>query len=135
INGHFLRNFRSDRHRPWRVDLSAERGEDADPPVAEVVDDALDDDGAVVGNRSRRRVLIFEILKEIARRELVEVVLLHEALDRVLRFGFMHFTNGASDCHAERYGGLLAIGPPARLLSRLSRCRTPQLALLIALFS
>src|SRR5206468_3758999 len=43
-------HLRRDRHRPRRVDAAAERREDADAPVAEVVENALDDDGAIVGN-------------------------------------------------------------------------------------
>ena len=42
-----------DRHRPGRVHAAAERREDADAPVADLVAEALDDDRAV--GRARRR--------------------------------------------------------------------------------
>ena len=41
------------RHGPRRVHLGAERREHADPPVADLVAEALDHDGAVVGHRRR----------------------------------------------------------------------------------
>ena len=42
-----------DRHRPRRVHRRAERAEDADPPVADLVAEPLDHDRAVVGHRHR----------------------------------------------------------------------------------
>ena len=41
-----------DRDRPWRVHPRAERREDADAPIADLVAEALDDDRAVVGHRA-----------------------------------------------------------------------------------
>jgi hypothetical protein len=39
-----------DGHGPWRVHRRAERREQAHPPVADLVAEALDHDGAVVGH-------------------------------------------------------------------------------------
>ena len=43
------------RHRPRRVDAPAERRQDADPPVADLVAEPLDDDGAVGRQRAELR--------------------------------------------------------------------------------
>src|SRR5258708_7211877 len=48
-----------------RVPLPAERGEEADPPVADLVEVALDDDRAVVGDRAGGGHLIAQVLEEI----------------------------------------------------------------------
>ena len=48
-------------HRPRRVDLGAEGREDADPPVADLVAEAFDDDGAIVGHDPGRLGLLVEI--------------------------------------------------------------------------
>ena len=46
--------------------------QDAHPPVAELVGEPFDHHGAVVGERSRRGALIFEVRDEVLCRELVE---------------------------------------------------------------
>ena len=50
-----------DRERPRRVHAGAERREDADAPVADLVGEALDHDGAVVGDRAGRLGLLVEV--------------------------------------------------------------------------
>ena len=74
-----LAHHRADRHRPRRVHLAAERREHAHAPVADLVEVALDDDRAVVGHRAGGRVLVGEVLEQVARGALVEVVLLDRA--------------------------------------------------------
>ena len=61
-----------DRHRPRRVDRRAERREDAHPPVADLVAEALDHDGAIVGDSARALRLLVEVLDEVGRGEGVE---------------------------------------------------------------
>ena len=61
-----------DGHRPRGVDGRAERAEDADPPVADLVAEALDDDRAVVGHDAGGLGLLVEVLEQVARRQLVE---------------------------------------------------------------
>ena len=53
---------RADGHGPGNVDAAAEGREDADAPVAELVAAALDDDGAVVGDRAGGCFLVGEEL-------------------------------------------------------------------------
>ena len=69
-----------DRHRPRRVHRRAERAEDADAPVADLVLEPLDDHGAVVGHRAGRLDLLGEVLREVAGGERVEVVVRHQPL-------------------------------------------------------
>ena len=54
-------------HRPRRVHLGAERREDADPPVADLVAEPLDDDRAVVGHDAGGLGLLVEVGDEVAR--------------------------------------------------------------------
>ena len=56
---------RGQRHPPRRVDPPAERGEDADAPVADLVAEPLDDDRAIGGNRAGRRLLLAEVREQI----------------------------------------------------------------------
>ena len=51
-----------------RVHLGAEGREDADPPVADLVPEALDDDRAVVGHRAGGLGLLVEVGDEVGRR-------------------------------------------------------------------
>ncbi len=67
-----------DGHRPRGVDRRAERAEDADPPVADLVAEALDDDRAVVGDDAGRLGLLVDVLQQVARRQLVEGVVVAE---------------------------------------------------------
>ena len=103
------------------MNAPAERREDADAPVAEVVEDALDDDGAVVGDRAGRLALIGQVLQEVLRRQLVEVVLLGQPLDRVGRLHRRNLAHQASDALTKRNGSLGRVGAPERHLPRLAR--------------
>ena len=68
-----------DRHRPRRVHARAERRQDADAPVADLVAEALDDDGPVGGHGAGRRLLVAEEREQVLRRLLVERVLARSA--------------------------------------------------------
>ena len=61
-------------HRPRRVHPASERGENADPPVAQLVAGPLHDQGAVVRDVSGGPGLILEVLQQILRRLLLELV-------------------------------------------------------------
>ncbi len=61
-----------DGQRPRRVHLPAEGGEHRDPPVADLVAEALDDDRAVVGDVPGRRALLAEVGQEVLDRPGVE---------------------------------------------------------------
>ena len=73
-----LAHHRADRHRPRRVHLAAERREHAHAPVPHLVEIALDDDRPIVGDGTDGRVLVGEVLEQVARGALVEVVLLDQ---------------------------------------------------------
>src|SRR5207253_453989 len=64
---------RPDGHGPRRVHPRAERREDAEAPVADLVAEALDDDGAIRRQRTRRALLLAQERNEVPLRALVEV--------------------------------------------------------------
>ena len=66
-----------DRHGPGRVDRSAERTENADPPVTDFVTESLDDDGSIVRDCTCGLDLLADIGDQVARSERVEPVVLH----------------------------------------------------------
>ena len=70
---------RGERQRPRRVHAAAERREDADAPVADLVAEALDDDRPVGRHRAGRACLLAQEREQVARRALVEVVLVARA--------------------------------------------------------
>ena len=69
-----------ERQPPGRVDTAAERREDAQPPVADLVAEALDDDRLVGGDNPGRRLLLAQVGDEVLRGAPVEVVVPREAL-------------------------------------------------------
>ncbi len=71
-----------DGHRPRRMDRRAERAQDADAPVADLVLEAFDDHGAIVRDGARRFELLVEVLPQVARGEGIEGVVRHQALVR-----------------------------------------------------
>ena len=62
----------ADRHRPGRMHPAAERRQDADAPVADLVAEALDDDRLVRGDGAGRRLLLAQEGEQVLRRPLVE---------------------------------------------------------------
>ena len=114
---------RGRRHRPRRVDAAAERREQADAPVAEIVKASLDDDGAVVGDGAGSGLVV----------EIAQQVLGRRGLSRSWRRTSRSRAAGRGNCAqlpheladgvAEFYrpSGLVAM--PERHLARLTRRR------------
>ena len=75
---------RGERERPGRVHAAAERRQHADPPVADLVAEALDDDRPVGRHGARRRLLLAEEREEVPRGERVEVVVGAQPPERLL---------------------------------------------------
>ena len=69
--------------RPGRVDAAAVGGQHAQPPVADLIAEALEHDRALGGQHARGGELLAQVRQQIARRALVEVVVALEGL-RVL---------------------------------------------------
>ncbi len=69
-----------ERQAPGRVDPAAVGREDADPPVSDLVPEALDDDRLVGGDDAGRRLLLLQIGDEVGSRPAVEVVLARQHL-------------------------------------------------------
>src|SRR6202008_4805920 len=65
-----IADVRGGGHRPRRMDAAAERRQETDAPVAELVEAALDDDGAVVRNRPGRGLAV-QVSQEVLRRRAV----------------------------------------------------------------
>ena len=72
------------RRAPTGVHPGAERREDADAPVADLVAEALDDDRPVRGHRPGRLLLLPQERHQVPRRQLVERVVGAEPLARLL---------------------------------------------------
>ena len=62
------------REGPGRVHAAAVGGQHADAPVADLVAEALDDDRAVAGHHARRRLLLAQVVEQVAGGQRVEVV-------------------------------------------------------------
>ena len=74
-----------DRERPGRVHPRAERGQDAHPPVAELVAEALDDDRPVIRDRAARGLgLLVDVGDEVPSGALVEPDVFLEAAKGVI---------------------------------------------------
>ena len=101
----------------------AERAEDADPPVADLVAEALDDDRTVVGNGARGLALLVEVLDEVGRRERIERVVVVQALGGALGGEIADLAHERSEGAAEldRPAGTVAV--PERHLAGLPRRR------------
>ena len=71
---------RLDRQRPRGVDAATERGQQRQPPVAELVAEPLDDDPLVGRQGAGRLALVLEVREQVLGRPLVEVVVLAQSL-------------------------------------------------------
>jgi hypothetical protein len=69
---------RREGQAPGGVNATAPGREDAQPPVADLVAEALDDDRLVGGDHPRRRLLLAQVRHQVLRRPPLQVVLLGE---------------------------------------------------------
>ena len=69
-----------ERHRPRGVDAPAERRQQGQPPVAELVAEAFDHDALVRRQGARDLALVLEVGEQVLGRPFVEVVVLAQAL-------------------------------------------------------
>ena len=76
-----LADPRLERERPRGVDAAAERRQQHEPPVAELVAEALDDDPPVGRQGADDLALVLEVGDEVLGRELVEVVVRLEPVE------------------------------------------------------
>ena len=74
-----LPDARLERQRPRRVDAATERRQQAEPPVAQLVAEALDDDPLVGRQCAGRLALVVEVGEQVGRGALVEVVRLAQS--------------------------------------------------------
>ena len=109
-----------DGERPRRVDPGAERRQDADAPVADLVAEALDDDRAVVRHRRGRLRLILEVADEVLRRQRVEADLGAEAFDRLRAWRRAELARERADRAAELQRAAGPVALPERHLAGLA---------------
>src|SRR6185312_4638067 len=108
---------------PRRVHARAERRQDAHAPVAELVAEALDDDGLVGGQLARRLLLLADVGDEVARGALVELVALGEPLHGLLVALAAELAHEGAERAAELERPARALAAPERHLARLARRR------------
>ena len=112
-----------ERHRPRRVHAPAERREDADAPVADLVSEALDDDRPVGRDDAGRRLLLAEEGDEVARCALVEPVVRSEPRRRVVVVARDELASRGADAFPELRRAADALSLPEGGDTRHSRSR------------
>ena len=80
IDAGALADARRGCHRPRRVNAAATRGQDAHPPVPELVADALDEDGRLIRKRPRDSHLITQVLEQVLGGAFIEIVVAREPI-------------------------------------------------------
>ncbi len=118
-----LPQARLDRHRPRRVDPPTERGEQHDPPVAELVAEALHDDGPIGGQHPGDLGLIAEVGDEVVRRQLVHRVRLAEARHRLRRLHRLQLAQEGADRPSQLDRPPHGVAMPERHLAGLAGSR------------
>ncbi len=110
-------------HTPGSVDLRAERAEDADPPVADLVSEPLDHDGAIIGHPAGGFSLLAQELHQVRCREPVEAVPFGEP--GIGGFGGEGEDLSVEGAHrpAEFERPARSVSVPERHLARLPGCR------------
>ncbi|CAB5001345.1 unannotated protein [freshwater metagenome] len=110
-----------DGHRPRRVHGHTERTEDAHPPVADLVAEALDNDRAIVGHRAGGLGLLVQVAQHVASGERVERVIGHQRRRRSRCGQGTHFTLEGTQCTAQFQRTSRPVAVPERHLRRHTR--------------
>ena len=105
---------------------AAEWGKHTDAPVAQLVAHALDNDGAIIGDRRCGSLLIGKEANEIFRRLRIEIVVAHQAADRGVARQLTQLANERADAPSkfERAPGKIAM--PEGHFAWLAGCRAKQ---------
>ena len=99
----------------------AERGEHADPPVAELVTKPFDDDGAVVGHRAGGLGLAGDVVEEVAGGALVQAGARAQPFRGDVLSGAAQLAHHRTHGRADLVGSAHGVPVPERHLSRLAR--------------
>ena len=110
-----------DRHCPRCVDLGSERCVDADPPVADLVAEALDDDRAVIGDGPGGVGLLVEVVEQVLRSQGVEADLVDQPWQRIPVLA--QLPHELTHRLAELEGSAGSVAMPERHLAGLARGR------------
>ena len=129
-----LPQARGERERPRSVHARAERREDAETPVADLVAEALDDDGPVRRHGAGRGGLLVQERQQVARGAIVEQMLVTKTRERLL----LAERNELARCLADRLAELVrpadALALPERDRARHARRRRDEHAVARDLF-
>ncbi len=106
------------RDRPWRMHPRPERGEDADPPIADLVAEPLDHDGAVVGHGTRGLALIGQVLHQVGGGQLVQAVVVDQSPGRPVTD--LDLTGEGTDRPAQLHRTTRTLAVPERHLAGLT---------------
>ena len=101
----------------------AEWTEDADAPVADLIPEPLNDDGAIVGDCTRCLDLLGDVLHEVAGSKRVELIVLHQPLLRGLVVEFVNLADEGTKCSAKFERPSRTVAVPERHLAWLTRRR------------
>ena len=124
-----LRDPRLQGHRPGRVHASAERGQDHQPPVAELIPEPFDHDPPVGRQDAGRFALVLEVGEQVLGGERIEVVVPPQALRspsptlRPLREIRLHHARELADGSAKLHRPPDRVAVPERQLARHPGCR------------
>src|SRR4029453_19567028 len=97
----FPPNFWGAGHGPRWVNPPAPRRKDAPPPIAQLVTNALDDDGGRVGNGPGGRLLIAQVLQEIFGGSVIEIVFACQSIECRRGRNPQHVVHQAPDGESE----------------------------------
>ena len=109
-----------DGHRPRSVHRHTERAEDAHPPVADLVAEALDHDGAIIGHRTRCLRLLLQVEQHVVRGQGIERVVGHQRRQRTLGRQRTRLALERTQCATQLEWPAGSIAVPERHLPRLT---------------
>ncbi len=123
VDAGLLADARRGGHGPWRVDAPAARREHADPPVAELIADPLDDDRRGIGQGAGGGDLVAEVLQQVLGGACIEIVLAREPIDGGRRRHANEVAHQRADGEPEFQRPSRPVALPERHFSRLARSR------------
>src|SRR5690606_34661175 len=115
---------------PRRMHAHAERREDADPPIAELVAEPLDRDPPIGRQRARVRLLLAEVREEVLGGESIEPIFAFEQRLRPVARQRVEFAYERPDRPAELRRPPRPVAAPERQPSALARRRRDEHAVL-----
>ena len=123
VNPQTLAHGPADGQRPGCVYPAAKRSEHAHAPVAELVAETLDHDGAVAGHGAGNGLLLRQVREQVARGQRIQIVVLGQHADRELLVQAGHAAAEFAQRATQLDGAPGRVTVPERGLARLARSR------------